>query len=121
MLSETTLPVSWEQNSRSGDRETALNPAQQTVVAVCFLPLLSLGVCHVVDVGVHSLPPASRLRPQFLPVAHCVAACSDYLHRQRASEMLPGKTLITPDALLSLANHATPECSDRSGRTPGGD
>lgn len=49
-------------------------------------------------VGVHSLPPASR--PQFLPVAHCVAACSDYLHGQRASEMLPSKTLITPDALL---------------------
>lgn len=121
MLSESPLPVSWEHNSRSGDRETALNPARQPVVAVFFLPRLLLGVCHVVDVGVHSLPPASRLRPQFLPVAHCVAACSDYLHRQRASEMLPSKTLITPDALLSSANHATPECSDRTGRIPGDD
>lgn len=104
-----------------GNRIPALVTVEPGTTNRCrsFFPFRS--VCHVVDVGVHSLPPASRLRPRFLPVAHCVAACSDYLHGQRASETLPSKTLITPHAPLSSANHATPECSDGSGRTPGDD
>lgn len=71
-----------------------------------FLPL-SLKVCFVVNVGVHSFSSvaAYRLRLEFtvlpqLRQTHCVA-CQDYLQRQRALETLPNKILITPNALCS--------------------
>lgn len=120
----TTTPASREKNSRSGGRETTQqtheHPRSSLLGWVFFFFYPGL-MPAMLDVGVQSFPPASRLRPQFLPVAHCVAACSDYLHRQRASETLPSKTLITPDALHSLADDVPPECSDRSGRPPADD